>query len=127
MAKAGIEVEFCKSKLIDETKAAKLEVCVIAAMVGCNITNKQFGAASFLQYDKQQRKLVGAYVLHLMFCYVSGQNMEKEFELSPHARQLFDDAANNKQVNTSNTRGTNEKERLLEKKLAKLYKVCFLK
>ena len=110
--------------MIDETKACQLEVCLIAAMVGCNITNQLYGSTGcLLQYDMEQRKLVGAYVLHLMFCYASGQNMKKEFELSPFARQLFDDDKTN--FIFKNIQMT-ESEKLIEIQFLKVFQVSIL-
>ena len=67
MKKAKKEMTFCKTQLIDDTKALQLEFCAISAMIGCNITNERVGQFSLLQFDKQDFKLVRAYVIYLIF------------------------------------------------------------
>ncbi len=126
MKKAKKEMTFCDSQLIDDTKALQLEFCAISAMIGCNITNERLGQSSLLQFDEHDLKLVGAYVIYLIFCQATGQDLEDEFALSPQARLLFDDVESNMSTSSPSTQDKgNEDNSLLNQELAKLFQVCF--
>ncbi len=123
MKMAEKEMKICESQLFDDTKALQLEFCAISAMIGCNITNERLGESSMLQYDEDSLKLVGAYVLYLMFCQATGQDLEPEFALSPKARLLFDDVESKSNQFIFDDILMTKSETLIENQFLKVFKV----